>query len=61
MKMRIAGISCVRDEEDIIESFVRHNQSEFEKREFHWVGEVRAPIKQCKRWAKRRLGLARKT
>ncbi len=25
MQMRIIGISCVRDEEDIIESFVRHN------------------------------------
>lgn len=36
-------------------------ESEFEKREFHLVGEVRASFKQCKRWVKRQLGLGRKT
>ncbi len=35
-------------------------ESEFEKREFNLLGEVRASIKEYKRWAKRRLGLSRK-
>lgn len=34
--------------------------SEFEKKEFHLLGTVRESIKQCRRWAKRRLGLRRK-
>jgi hypothetical protein len=35
-------------------------ETEFEKREFHLIGEVRATFKQCKRWVKRHLGLSRK-
>ena len=35
-------------------------KSEFEEKEFHLIGEVRASIKQCRRWLKRRLGLSRK-
>ena len=34
-------------------------ESEFEKREFNLLGEVRASIKEYKRWVKRRLGLSR--
>ncbi len=35
-------------------------ESEFEKREFHLIGEVRASIKQSKRWVKRQFGWTRK-
>ena len=34
--------------------------SDFERREFHLIREIRASFKKCKRWVKRRLGLQRK-
>lgn len=35
-------------------------ESDFEKVEFYWTGEVRASFKKCTRWVKRRFGLKRK-
>lgn len=35
-------------------------ESDFEKREFNLIREIRASFKKCKRWVKRRFGLKRK-